>query len=81
MEQNGTQMKFILDMLQGLPGKSAENASPAVCLFPIFHHLFTNALVFGTGEEKKTTTEEQQSLYRYSAGEKEDQVSLSLCWK
>lgn len=53
MEQNGTQMKFILDMLQGLPGKSAENASPPVCLFSIFYHLFTNALVLAQEEKKQ----------------------------
>lgn len=57
--------------------KCFSSCLPVPNLLPPVHKCFS----FWHRRKKKTTTEEQQSLYRYSAGEKEDQVSLSLCWK
>lgn len=64
MEQNGTQMQFVLEML---PGKSA-----AMLLLFSCSQSFTTCsqILYFLAQEQKTTTEEQQSLYRYSAGER-----------
>lgn len=59
-------MGFRLQMLQGLPGKSGENASPVFCnLLPPVN------LCFSVWQKReKTTTEKQKRQYRYSAGER-----------
>lgn len=83
MEQNGTQRRFLSEVVQGLSGKRPEKAASPVDLFSIFYHLFTNALAFGTGG-KKTQQEQQKNNRAYTdiaPVKEEDQVSLSLCCK